>query len=114
MTIVRHIVTKKITAAFFIALMLFINVIKVFHRHSTSHSVSAKNSYAQQVELPKVLSNRHCNICEFNFAKNADVAIIDIAPFEIHWIKIDFKEKPTTELPNQQFPPSGRDPPYFI
>jgi hypothetical protein len=68
------------------ALMMFINGIKLFHSHYNSDNSSSGSSVISfsvnsHFSLHEVTQDKHCPICDFNLMKNADVAHSDISPF---------------------------------
>jgi hypothetical protein len=78
---------RKTSSVFLIALMLFINAVKLFHMHpgilrdaglTKTHSVSQSPSQ----DFQQIKQNDRCAICDFQLARDADPAqiIIAIAP----------------------------------
>ena len=72
------------------ALMLYITAIKLFHTHPGGYSsqvvhvthVAALSSIPPHSQGQHIMHGNHCAICDFQLAKDADVATlsIDVAP----------------------------------
>ena len=74
----KQTVVKKSTAVFLMLLMLFINAVKLFHSHPpvTAPVASSKKISSHtfgDFQLRGASQNEHCAICDFKFAKDADV-----------------------------------------
>ena len=115
----KHItITRKITAMFFIGLMLFVNAVQFFHSHPSSfrYSLNAKShsSLKPGFEMPTFAQNDHCPICDFRSTKDAEPSKIfsDLTPFSgstINFIKL----LPLDVSTIHSISP-GRAPPAFI
>ena len=101
------------------ALMMFINVVKLFHSHHDSDNSSSRfsiSSFAVNygLSLHQVTKDKHCPICDFNLMKDADLAHSDIPIF----IRISGNAVFTSLLPESlhQFSIPGKDraPPVIL
>jgi hypothetical protein len=115
----RKISVKKPSALLFMAMMIFINGIKLFHTHHDSDNSSSRSSTSSFTSnscfsLHQVTQDKHCPICEFNLMKDADMAHSDI-PF---FIRVTGNAVFTNQLPQSlhQFSilSKGRAPPFFL
>ena len=80
----KYTVVNKITAILLMALMLFINAVKLFHTHPalTESAVFAKkvSSHHSGDILPqRDIQNDHCAICDFQLTKDAEVPTTTVA-----------------------------------
>jgi hypothetical protein len=111
------------TALMLMALMLYINAIKLFHTHPGSYSpvysfhavhAHALPSISPDNTVRHIVHGNHCAICDFQLAKDADVAAagIDIAPIR----KIDAFSVSCVNTYIPAFPgsTSGRAPPATV
>ncbi len=71
----RHTKLKKIAAGLLLALLVFIQTEKVVHHHD---KVIVKS---QQLGYATVSNNIFCSICDYVFAKDADVTVHSIISF---------------------------------
>ena len=110
---------KKPTALLFMALMMFINGVKLFHSHHDSYNFTSGSSISSYVvnynfSLHQLSKDKHCPICDFNLMKDADLAHSDIPIF----IRISGNAVFTSLLPESlhQFSIPGKDraPPVFL
>lgn len=100
------------------AMMVFINGVKLFHSHHDSDNSFSRSSISSFVHsdfsLHQVSQDKHCPICDFNLMKDADMAYSDIPLF----IRVSGNAIFTSLLPLSlhQFsiPGKGRAPPVFI
>jgi len=77
----RHTNFKKIAAGLLLALLLFIHAEKAFHHHD---KVIAKS---QQLGYIAVSNNIFCSICDYVFAKDADVPVQSIISFNADYFQ---------------------------
>jgi hypothetical protein len=84
----RHTIIQKITSSLLIALILFINAVKLFHTHpQSSQKLHVTRSFFAGInDHQQVSTNDRCAICAFNFVKDADITPL-----------------PVLALPTQQF-----------
>jgi hypothetical protein len=103
----------------FMAVMVFINGVKLFHSHhdsdnSSSHSAISSFAVNSCFSLHQISQDKHCPICDFNLMKDADMAHSDIP----HFIRISGNAVFSCPLPHtlQQFSIPGKDraPPFFL
>jgi hypothetical protein len=103
----------------FMALMMFISVVKLFHSHHDSDNLSSRSSinsftFNSHFSLHQVSKDKHCPICDFNFMKDAEIAHSD-TPF---FIRVSDNAVFASQLPQslQQFSITGkgRAPPVFL
>ena len=115
----RKIAIKKPPALLFMALMMFINGVKLFHSHHDSYnftSGSSISSYADNYNfsLDRLSKDNRCPICDFNLMKDADQAHSNIPIF----IRISGNAVFAGLLPESlhQFSITGKDqaPPFFF
>jgi hypothetical protein len=115
----RKISIKKPSALVFVALMIFINGVKLFHSHHDSYNSSSRSSISSFAvnscfSLQQVSKDKHCPICDFNLMKDADMTHIGIPIF----IRISGSAVFTSPLPQSlhqfSFPIKGRAPPAFF
>lgn len=78
MNFLRNGKIQKLSAAFLLLVLVFINAVKTFHTHTFSYAAQREKSNQNKTVLHE---SYYCAICEFQFAKDGDaeVAIIDIA-----------------------------------
>jgi hypothetical protein len=78
----RHTIIQKITSSLLIALILFINAVKLFHTHpQSSQKLQVRRSFFAGISDHQQLSiNDRCAICAFNFIKDADVSPLPVIP----------------------------------
>lgn len=65
------------------ALMLYINAIKLFHTHPGGYSFNTVHAYAltsvsSDNHGQHLVQGNHCAICDFQLVKDADVAAVSI------------------------------------
>jgi len=80
----KHSVVKKGAAILLMALMLFINAVKLFHTHtallqSAVFSKKVLSHHSGDIQPTATSQNDHCAICDFKLAKDADVTETVIA-----------------------------------
>jgi hypothetical protein len=75
------------TALMLMALMLYINAIKLFHTHPGGYSFNAFHAHTFSSVSPDsqgqhIVRGTHCAICDFQLVKDADVVAVglDIPP----------------------------------
>jgi hypothetical protein len=71
------------TSLMLMALMLYINAIKIFHTHPGGYSFNAVRSHAftpvsSDNQGQHIVHGNQCAICDFQLTKDADVAAADI------------------------------------
>jgi len=71
------------TALMLMALMLYINAIKLFHTHPGGYSFNTVHAYALTSVSPDnqgqhIVHGNHCAICDFQLVKDADVTAVSI------------------------------------
>jgi hypothetical protein len=115
----RKISIKKPSALLFMAMMVFINGVKLFHSHHDLDNSSSRSSIISLVvnsdfSLHQVSQDKHCPICDFNLMKDADMAHSDIPLF----VRVSGNAVFSYPLPHSlhQFsiPGKGRAPPVFL
>jgi hypothetical protein len=77
----RHTITKKAFSILLVALMLFINGVKLFHTHAVNpqYTPSGKSAISSIAgDAGQVKQNDHCTICDFQLVRDADVSQITI------------------------------------
>jgi hypothetical protein len=101
------------------AVMMFINGVKLFHSHHDSDNSSSRSyigsfTINSDFSLHQVSQDKHCPICDFNLMKDADIAHSDIPLF----IRLSGNAIFSSPLPQSlhQFsiPGKGRAPPVFL
>jgi hypothetical protein len=90
----------------FMALMIFISAVKLFHSHHDSD-----NSY---FSLHQVSQDKHCPICDFNLMKDADMAHSDIHDSIRESVNAVFASPLQQSLHQFSIPGKGRAPPFFL
>jgi hypothetical protein len=111
------------TALMLMALMLYINAIKLFHTHPGSYSpvysFHAVHAHALSPISPGnpgqhiVLAN-HCAICDFQLARDADVAAVAIDMTPIRQVDVYRATCLHAYLPHFYITTSGRAPPATV
>ena len=71
----RHTNLKKIAAGLLLALLVFIHTEKAFHHHDKAIAKSSQTGYTT------ASNNIFCAICDYVFAKDADVPVHSIISF---------------------------------
>jgi hypothetical protein len=71
------------TALMLMALMLYINAIKLFHTHPGGYSFNTVHAYALTSVSPDnqgqhIVHGNHCAICDFQLVKDADLTAVSI------------------------------------
>lgn len=115
----RKISIKEPSALLFMALMMFINGVKLFHSHHDFDNSASRSSISyftgnSHFSLHQVTQDKHCPICDFNLMKNADKAHSDVPLFFRLSENIVFTSPLTQSLPQVSFPSKGRAPPLFF
>ncbi|HTB25541.1 MAG TPA: hypothetical protein VK711_09220 [Puia sp.] len=115
----RQISIKKPSALVFMALMIFISGVKLFHSHhdsynSSSHSSARSLTVNSDFSLHRISQDKHCPICDFNLMKDADMAYSDIPLFIRVSGNAVFTSLLSQSLPQYSFPGRGRSPPVFL
>lgn len=75
----RHTNFKKIAAGLLLALLVFIHTEKAVHRHESGVAKSQQTGYTT------VANNILCSICDYVFAKDADVPAQSIISFSVDY-----------------------------
>lgn len=103
----KHINYKKIAAGLLLALLVFIHTEKAFHHHD---KVIAKS---QQTGYTTVSTNFFCAICDYVFAKDADVPVQSTISFSTDF----FQEQSSKLIPYHNrlvvFQITDRGPPAY-
>ena len=71
MNLLRNNKLQKLSTTFMLALLLFINAIKVFHTHDFSNSAGIEKLNKNAKIIKAAFS---CSICDFQIAKDCDAA----------------------------------------
>ena len=77
----RHTNYKKIAAGLLLALLLFIHAEKAFHHHDKAIAKSSQTGYTT------ASNNIFCAICDYVFAKDADVPAQSIISFRADYFQ---------------------------
>gem|GEM_PF-3906885 len=105
------------------ALMLYINAIKLFHTHPGSYSpvysFHTVHAHALSPNSPDnqgqhIVHANHCAICDFQLAKDADVAAVAIDPTPIWQVDVYRATCLHAYLPHFYITTSGRAPPATV
>jgi hypothetical protein len=117
--IFRKIAIKKPSALLFLALMVFISGVKLFHSHHDSDSSSSRfsiSSFAVNSNFAptQVSQDKHCPICDFNLMKNADINHSDIPAFFRVSVNAVFTIALQQSLHQFSFPGRDRAPPVIL
>jgi hypothetical protein len=100
----RHISIKKPSALLFMALMIFINAVKLFHSHheltnASQHTVAGYLGDKSTSPPIKVSRDNRCPICDFSLMKDGNIAYADI----IFFIRTSDKAAFASPLPSYLF-----------
>ncbi|MEO5947482.1 MAG: hypothetical protein ABIP79_11750 [Chitinophagaceae bacterium] len=85
--IFRHTSLKKIAVGLLLALLVFIHTEKAVHHHKKSVATSQQNGYTT------ASNNFLCSICDYVFAKDADVPVQFILS-----ISVDYSQEQSAQL----------------
>jgi hypothetical protein len=115
----RHTITKKTSSVLLIALMLFINAVKLLHTHpgiprNASFDKVSFLSIPINIGKQQIKQNDYCSICDFQLVRDADVSHITIViPAHLQVAIVNVAHLPSCLL---TFPIacSGRAPPVFV
>jgi hypothetical protein len=110
---------KKPSALLFMALMMFISGVKLFHSHHDSDNSSSRSSIRSiavnsDFSLHQISQDKHCPICDFNLMKDADMAHSDIPLFIRVSGNAVFSSPLSSSIHQFSIPNKGRDPPVFL
>ena len=99
-----------------VALMLYINAIKIFHTHPGGYSFNAVHAYALTPVSPDnhgyhLVHGNHCAICDFQLVKDADVAAVGIDMTPMRQVDVYRAAYLHAWLPVLPVSTSGRAPP---
>jgi hypothetical protein len=114
-----HTITKKTNSVLLIALMLFINAVKLLHTHpgtpkNTSFDKVSFSSIPCNIGKQQIKENDYCSICDFQLVRDADVSQITIIiPVHLQVAVVNVAHLPSCLL---TFPIacSGRAPPVLV
>jgi hypothetical protein len=114
-----HLLFRKITALMLMALMLYINAIKLFHTHPGGYSFNVVCAHVSPSVSPEkpgqhIVRGNHCAICDFQLTRDANVAAacIDIIP--IRQVDVYRATALQAHLPVFDITSSGRAPPATV
>ncbi len=109
----RQIIFQKITSLFLLALILFINAVKLFHTHPQvpQKQEITKTFFAVRNAQQNLAANDRCAICEFNFIKDADLTVMPVIEIPVREINTALSSKLPVFLSFHHFAISGRAPP---
>ena len=101
------------------ALMLYINAIKLFHTHPGRYSFNIVCAYAppsvsSDNQGQHIVRGNHCAICDFQLTRDADVAAVDIDIDPIRQADIYRAISLHAYLPAFEITSPGRAPPTMI
>jgi hypothetical protein len=118
-----HLLFRKMTALMLMGLMLYINAIKLFHTHPGSYSpvysfhtvqAHAQSSISPGNQGPHIVHANHCAICNFQLARDADVAVVAIDMTPIRQVDVYRATRLHAYLPHFYIITSGRAPPATV
>src|SRR5689334_22097769 len=66
---------QKLSAAFLLLALIFINAVKTFHTHNFSYSAQTEQS---NKNAPVIHQNYFCAICDFQIARDSDAEVATI------------------------------------
>lgn len=72
MNLLRNNKLQKLSTIFLLCLLVFINAVKIFHKHDFSYSTKTEKSNKDTKIIKAAFS---CSICDFQLAKDSDAAI---------------------------------------
>jgi hypothetical protein len=103
----------------FMALMMFISGVKLFHSHHDLDTYSSRSSASSVKASPyfslhQVSKDKHCPICDFNLMKDADMAHSDIHVSIRESVNAVFASPLQQSLHQFSIPGRGRAPPAFL
>ena len=101
------------------ALMLYINAIKLFHTHPGGYSFNTVHAYAltsvsSDNHRQHLVQGNHCAICDFQLARDADVAAVAIDMTPIRQVDVYRATCLHAYLPHFYITTSGRAPPATV
>jgi hypothetical protein len=110
---------KKISAFLLLTLMLFINLVKVFHTHPVVEKSVAGREHAAVIlsfglSRLEALRDDHCPICDFKLAKDADATVFHLSSTRLSSSACLHLEGNLADLPRFYATCSGRAPPSAI
>jgi hypothetical protein len=114
-----HLLFRKVTALMLVALMLYINAIKIFHTHPGGYSfnvvhVHAFSSVSPDHQGQHIARGNHCAICDFQLTRDADVAALGLHIIPIRQFDVYSATCLDAYLPIFYITTSGRAPPATV
>lgn len=102
---------QKLSAAFLLLVLVFINAVKTFHTHNFSYSAQTEKSNKNTTVIHE---NYFCAICDFQIAKDSDAEVSTIyLAVPLQFIE-SFFNYTLSELSNFSFTSSVRGPPVVV
>jgi len=114
-----HLLFRKVTALMLVALMLYINAIKIFHTHPGGYSfdvvhVHAFSSVWPDHHGPHIAHGKHCAICDFQLTRDADAAVLSLHITPVRQVDVYRATCLNAYLPIFDIATSGRAPPATV
>lgn len=106
----NNIKIQKLNAAFFLALLVFIHVVKAFHTHDYA-IVNAYDTSKKESVLKQIYS---CAICDYQVTKDSDSYIDELRIERPVWIIISYFHYIAPQVFSSHVFVSSRGPPAFV
>jgi hypothetical protein len=115
----RHTSIKKPSALLILALMIFINAVKLFHSHhelanASQHTVAGYLIDKFTAHPIKISQDNRCPICDFNLMKDGNIARADINFFTRTSDKASFVSPLPSYLYRFSIAAKDRAPPVLV
>lgn len=105
MIFLRHTKFKKIAAGLLLALLVFIHTEKAVHHHEKGIAKSQQTGYTT------VSNNILCSICDYLFAKDADIPAQSILSFSVDYCQEQSSQLISSNSTTVVFQITDRGPP---
>jgi hypothetical protein len=115
----RHDITKKAYSVLLIALMLFINGVKLFHTHAasaqyTSFDKATSSTLSDAAGVIQFKQDDHCIICNFQLVRDAYVSELNIVVSPLQQATLVYAAHLPAFLAAFHILSSGRAPPTQV